>query len=220
MKCLRRITVSSYLCIWQNFPVKPSGPGLVFCRKDFYFYRFDFSSSEIYQSFPNYLLHFCSVLVGCVFLETCPVLLGCTLCWHVIVSGIFFWYFCVVQYLLLFLWFYFFFFWGEVLSFLKVLGQRFVDFVYSSKEPALGFIDIFLLKNPLFIYSLTFIISFLILSLGFICLLCNSFRWQVVFLICDFSEKGLYCCELLCALAASYRFSVVVFSLYLSQDIF
>ena len=109
---------------------------------------------------------------------------------------------------------------GEVLSFLKVLGQRFVDFVYSSKEPALGFIDIFLLKNPLFIYSLTFIVSFLILSLGFVCLLCNSFRWQVVFLICDFSEKGLYCCELLCALAASHRFSVVVFSLYLSQDIF
>ena len=123
MKCLRRITVSSYLCIWQNFPVKPSGPGLVFCRKDFYFYRFDFTSSEIRQSFPNYLLHFCSVLVGCVFLETCPVLLGCTLCWHVIVSSIFFWYFCVVQYWLLFLWFYFFlFFWeGGSFLFLKFL---------------------------------------------------------------------------------------------------
>ena len=133
--------------------MKPSGPGLVFCRKDFYFYRFDFTSSEIRQSFPNYLLHFCSVLVGCVFLETCPVLLGCTLCWHVIVSSIFLWYFCVVQYWLLFLWFYFFlFFLGGVLSFLKVLGQRFVDFVYSSKEPALGFIDIFLFLKKSFIY--------------------------------------------------------------------
>jgi len=113
LKCLRRITVSSYLCIWQNFPVKPSGPGLVFCRKDFYFYRFDFSSSEIHQSFPNYLLLFCSVLVGCVFLETCPILLGCTLCWHVIVHNIFFWYFCILQYWLLFLPFYFLLFAGE-----------------------------------------------------------------------------------------------------------
>jgi len=43
-------------------------------------------------SLPVSLLH--SVLVGCMFLESCPFLLGCWICWHLIVHSILLWLFC------------------------------------------------------------------------------------------------------------------------------
>lgn len=111
----------------------------------------------------------------------------CTLCWHVIVSGIFtLVLLCcaifVVISLVLFL-----LFWGRSSLFLKFLVRDLL-ILFILQRTSSGFIDIFI-KNPLFIYSLTFIISFLSIF-RFICFCCVIlFRWQVVFLICDFSEK-------------------------------
>ena len=61
-------------------------------------------------------------------------------------------------------------------GYMEVVGPSvtlwFVNFVYPFKEPALGFIDIFLLFfliSILLISSLIFIISSLLLTLGFVC---------------------------------------------------
>ena len=76
-------------------------------------------------------------------------------------------------------------------------GQRFVNFVYPFKEPALGFTDFFsivFLIFILFISSLTFISSFLLLTSGFVCFsFSNSFRWWVRFFL--FLKEGLYHCK-------------------------
>ena len=56
------------------------GPGLLFAGKFFLNYRFCFTSSD--QSVQIVFLHD-SVLTGSVFLETCPFLLGCAVCWCV-----------------------------------------------------------------------------------------------------------------------------------------
>ena len=71
---LRRIGISSYLYVWQNSPVKLSGPGLLFAGRFFFITgsMFTFSDQSVQIMF---LLD--SILVGCVFLETYPFLLGC-----------------------------------------------------------------------------------------------------------------------------------------------
>ena len=59
-----------------------------------------------------------------------------------------------------------------VLSLLGEHGQRFVNLVYPFKEPALGFIDVFLLfilTSIVFISSHILIIPFFLLTLGFVC---------------------------------------------------
>ena len=56
----------------------------------------------------------------------------------------------------------------------------FINFVCLFKKPALGFIDLFycVLISILFISSLIFIFSFLLLTLGLLCSsFSNSFRW-------------------------------------------
>ena len=106
-----------------------------------------------------------SHLVGSMFLETCPFLLGCPVCWHIIVYSIFlFIYFCIsavlivistLSFLILFTW---------ILSFfLTETCQRFVDLVYPfKKNPAFGFIDFFsFLKSLYFIYFLSVLYYFL-----------------------------------------------------------
>ena len=45
-KSLRMISVSSYLYVWYNSPVKPSGPGLLFARSFDYFNGFYLTSSD------------------------------------------------------------------------------------------------------------------------------------------------------------------------------
>ena len=57
----------------------------------------------------NYLFLLDSVLAGCMFLETCPFLLGCLFCWHITVHSNFFWLCVFLWYRLLFLLFYFLF---------------------------------------------------------------------------------------------------------------
>ena len=63
----------------------------------------------------------------------------------------------------------------SIFSLLDELGQRFANFLYSFKEPILGFIDF--LNFEIFISSLVFIISFLMLTLGFVFSFSKSFRW-------------------------------------------
>ena len=74
--------------------MKPSGPSPLFIG-----------------SFKNYVFNFIcnnwsvldSVLVGYMFLESCLFLLGCQICWLIIVHGIVLWFFEFLQYQLRFL---------------------------------------------------------------------------------------------------------------------
>ena len=152
-----------------------------FVCREFLNYRFYFASSDVCS---NYLFLLDSVLVGYMFLETCPFLLGCQICWHIVVHSIPLLFFVFLLYWLLCLLFIYYFVYLGSLSFL--LGepsQKFANLVYPFKEPALGFIDFFLLFfNLLFISSLIFIISFLLLTLCFVCSsfsssFSNSFKW-------------------------------------------
>ena len=110
---------------------------------------------------------------------------GCLFCWHMISYG----FFKFLWYQFLFLLFHFLFFlFGSSLFFVVSLssslfflmslgGQRFVDFVYPFKKTALGFLLIFSIFLISFISSLIFIISFLLLTLGFVSSsFSNSFR--------------------------------------------
>ena len=66
-------------------------------------YRFYFTSNDHSAQITSFFLD--SVLVGCMFLETCPFLLSCSVCWYIIVVfsyGIFFfWLFWGIGYYLL-----------------------------------------------------------------------------------------------------------------------
>ena len=104
------------------------------------------------------------------------------------------------------------------LSFLfDELGQRFVNFLYPFKEQILGFIDF--LNFEIFISSLIFIISFLMLTLGFVCSFSKYFRWWVQLFEIVLKE-GLYCYELPCknAFAISHRFCMAIFSWFASRQ--
>ena len=99
-----------------------------------------------------------------MFLESCLFLLGCQICWLMIVHSILLWFFVFLQYQLKFLLFHFLF----CLFGFSILGEsdkRLVNFLYPFKEPALGFIDFFLLFfNFYFTSSLIFMGFFFFLS--------------------------------------------------------
>ena len=112
------------------------------------------------------------LLTGCFFLEISPLLLGCPTLWHITAykqSLMIF--LCLCSYQLLLRRFHFFF--GSSLI-LGESGQRFVNFILSKKQnkktPSSWFYSILLLFLcfVLFIYSLIFIISFLLVILGFV----------------------------------------------------
>ena len=67
-----------------------------FVCREFSHHRFYFTSSD-HSVQIIFLLY--SVFVGCMFLETCPFLLGCPVCWYIIVHSIFLWslYFCNIN---------------------------------------------------------------------------------------------------------------------------
>ena len=114
-----------------------------------------------------------------MFLETFPFLLGCRICWHVIIPSIPLWFFVFLQYQLLSLLFHLLLCLFGFSFLLVELGQQFVSLVYPFKEPALGFIEFFFycfLFSSQFISSLIVIISF-VLTLGFVCSsFSNSFK--------------------------------------------
>ena len=119
---------------------------------------------------------------ACMCLKNCPFLLGCQICWHLTVHSIllwiFFFNFCGIS--CNFSSFISYFIYLDLLSFLLgEPGQRFVNFIYPFKEPSLSFISSIAFSICIFfISSLIFVISFFLLTLGFVCSsLSDSFRW-------------------------------------------
>ena len=143
-----------------------------------------------------------------MFLKSCLYLLGCQMCWQIIIHSILlqFLYFCGIHWDLSFIISYFAYL-GSV-SLLGEFGQIFVNLVYPFKEQALGFIDFFYCFFFNMFYFLSDIdCSLLLMAVCFVCSFPNSFWWR-------WSLKNLFNYELLrIAFATSNRFSMVVFSL-------
>ena len=110
------------------------------------------------------------------------------------------------------------FIWVFSLLFLVKLASSLSIFFYSFKEQALGFIDFSIVFwiSVLLISSLIFMISFLLLTLGFVCSsFSNSFKWWVKLSIWNFSSlfrRAFIAMNFLLstAFAASHRFWMVV----------
>ena len=164
--------------------MKPSGPILSFERRVFFFlnYGFYFISND----WPTQVICFFLTQFwwACICLENCLFLLGCQICWHVTVHSILLWifffflYFCGIR--CNFSSFISYVVYLNLLSFLLgEPGQRFVSFLYPFKEPPLRFISSIAFSICIFfISSLICVISFFLLTLGFVCSsLSDSFRW-------------------------------------------
>ena len=118
-------------------------------------------------------------------LESCLVLLFYQICWHVLA-------YCQLRFILFHIILYVF----DFCFLLAEPGQRFVNFAYPFKEPALSFIDFcFLLffNFYFFISSLIFInFYFLFLTLVLFVLFSNSFRLYVKFFIFSYFLRKAY----------------------------
>ena len=118
---------------------------------------------------------------GVYVLETCPFLLGCWICRHVIVHSIPLGFFVFLQYQLLHLLCHFLFCWFGFSILPGQADQRFVSLVYPFKEPGLCFIDFFLSsylkKNLDFTLFLSYLYYFLLL---------DDFRFSFPFFSSDF----------------------------------
>ena len=124
--------ISSSFYVWQNSPVKPSGPGFLFIGSIFMTFIF-ISSDRLFSWSVSY-----SVLACCKFLESCLFLLGCQICWHTIVHSILLWFLYFCNICCDFSFFTILFIWVFSSPLLGESGQRFVNFAYFFKEPALG----------------------------------------------------------------------------------
>ena len=175
--------INSSFYVWQNLPVKLSIPGfLIVCREFFFFFFGCFLHIQF-----HFLLSVCSIdlflldslLVGCISLESCPFLLGCQICYFLMV-------FTFLQYLLRFLFFHFLFCLFGFFLLLGESGQRFVNFVYPFSEPTLGF-TMFFSYGFLNIYFIDFLsdLSDLLPSadIRFVCSFSNSIRCQLNLMI-------------------------------------
>ena len=80
-KSLSRIGVSSSLNFWQNSPVKPSGPGLLFVGR---FFITVLISMLVMMGLLRFLFLPDSVLEGYTFLRICPFHPSCPFYWHII----------------------------------------------------------------------------------------------------------------------------------------
>ena len=124
--------------------------------------------------------------MGCLFLECCPFILGCQICWHITIHSI----------LLLFLFFFFFgisvvsveiypfsllilFILGSFSLILGESGQKLVNFVYAFRELLFILLIFFPIFNLYFIYFLSDLYHFFPSAYFKFCLLffSNSFRW-------------------------------------------
>ena len=115
-----------------------------FVRRECFYYIFNsFLVTALFK-----LSLFDSLLVGCMFLESCPFLLNCQIRWHIIVHRVLLRFFVFLRYQLRSLLFYFLLcLFAFSLSFLLCeSGQRFANSVYLFKEPALSFVDFFKLS--------------------------------------------------------------------------
>ena len=156
----------------------------------FFNYKFNFTSSDqSVQIVYFFLIQFWKVLL---FLEICPFLLCCPICWHRTVCSILLWFFCIsmvfvvispLQFLILSICVLFLFF---LMYLAKGLS---IWFIFSENQLLVLLIfSIVFLVSILFISSRIFIIPFLLLTLGFICSsFPTSFRWKVRLFIWEFS---------------------------------
>ena len=156
-------------------------------------YSISFLEIGLFDLFLLYL-----VLAGCKSLESFPFLLGFQICWHKIVRSILWFclFFCSIHRDFFFISYFvylFFFYLVFLLSLTRVLS---ILFTFTKNQLLVLLIfSIVSWISILLISSLMFIISFLMLTLGFACSsFSNSFRWSIEFFF--FFEKGLYCCEL------------------------
>ena len=121
-----------------------------------------------------------SVLTGCMFLDICSFLLGCSICWHITIYSTVLWFFVTLWYQLLLLLFNSFSF--LVLSHFLLMNLAIVyEFCLSFQKISSwfrwSFCFCFYAAN-LFISSLFFILFFLLVTLGFVCYsFSNSFIW-------------------------------------------
>lgn len=101
------------------------------------------------------------VLASCMFLENFPHLLGCPVCWHIIVH-IYFFFLVFLQHKCDFSSFtHYFIYFADLPLLLREPGQKFVSFVYLLNELALGFIDFYFcfLISVYFISDLYYFLS-------------------------------------------------------------
>ena len=164
--------------------------------------------------FSNYLF-LDSTLVGCdsnlvgMFLETCPFLLGCQICWHIIVYSIPYglYYYCDISFYVSFLISCFF---GFSLFLVSLARGLSILFTFSKNEllVLLFFFSIFL-TTILFISSLILIISFC----WFYVLFSTSSGRLGFFLVLMRKACIAINFPLRTAFATSQRFCMVVFSL-------
>ena len=148
-------------------------------------------------------------------LESHPFLPGCQICWHLIVHSILIFFFISVVSIKIspFSFFILFEFFLSLVSRPEVC-QFYLPFQKNQLLVLLIFFYFFL--NLYFIdFFFDLILSFLLLTLGFICF-SNSFWWWVKLLIWDFSSFLRKACitmnfPLSTAFVASHRFWMVVF---------
>ena len=124
----------------------------------------------------NYLFLLDLILMGSRFLETCSFLLGCQICWRIMVYSIPYGlcYYCDISFYVSFLISCLF---GFSLFFLVSLARGLSILFTFSKNELLVLLIFFSIFKPLFISSLILIISFLLLIL---CFLFVRFLLQVV----------------------------------------
>ena len=83
-RSLSRIVVSSSLNFWQNSPMKPFCPGLLFVGR---FFITVLISMLVMMGLLRFLFLPDSVLEGYTFLRICPSLPSCPFYWHIIAHG-------------------------------------------------------------------------------------------------------------------------------------
>lgn len=141
--------------------MQPSGPGLLFVGSVFIICSISFLVVGLFSWYIYSWFSFGRLYVSRKF----PFPLGCQIGWHIIVHGILLWFFVFLKYLLRLPLFHFLFCLSSFSPPLHESGQRFVNFVYLFKKPALGFIDFFLW----FFKSLFYLFPFWFLWFLFFC---------------------------------------------------
>ena len=123
------------------------------CREYFYDIIKYISSDQPVQLIFSFWFSFGGAVM---YLENCPYLLGCQICWHIIVHSILLWLFlyCLLRFLL-----FHFLLW--VLSSLGESCQRFVIFLTLSKTQHLVLLIFLLIFNLHFTDFLSYLYNFL-----------------------------------------------------------
>ena len=152
-----------------------------------------------------------SNLVG-MFLETCPFILGCQICWRIIVYSIpcGLCYYCDISFYVSFLISRLF---GFSLFLVSLARGLSILFTFSKNELLVLLIFFYFLITILFISSLILIVSFLLLILCFVCSFSTSSSRLGFFIVLMMKACIAMNSPLRTDFATSQRFCMVVFSL-------